>query len=158
MSGRLLSGRQAVYIDLGFLDELRTQFGARGGPFAQAYVIAHEYGHHVQDSRVRSPRAGTRRGPAGGIGADRVAGRLLRRRVGEPRRADGLYYGGDERRHRGRARAAAAVGDDRIQSETQGQVNPETWTHGSSAQRKQWFTVGFKSAKLAACNTFKGSL
>jgi predicted metalloprotease len=115
-----------VYIDLGFFDDLQTRFGARGGAFAEAYVLAHEYGHHVQDLTGTLGQRSSEQGAQGDI-------------------ADGLD-------------AAAAVGDDRIQSETQGQVNPETWTHGSSAQRKHWFSVGYRTGNAARCDTFHAQL
>ncbi len=87
---------QKIYIDLGFYDELRSQFGAQGGPFAEAYVIAHEYGHHVQH----------------------------------------------------------LLGDDRLQSEAGMQVNPESWSHGSSEQRQNWFLQGYQSGDPGRCDTF----
>ena len=141
-----------VYIDLGFFDELRTRFGAQGGPLAEAYVLAHEYGHHVQDMLGRSSAAApAQQGAQGRSVRDGAAGRLLRRRLGAPRHADRLH-----RRLRPQADvadaldAAAAVGDDRIQAETQGQVNPETWTHGSSAEREHWFTAGYRTGEPAS--------
>jgi predicted metalloprotease len=147
---------EKVYIDLGFYDELKERFGAPG-EFAEAYVLAHEIGHHVQkllgiEAKMRAaqqqnPGAANQLSVALELQADCFAGvwghSTQERNLLDPGDVDsGL-------------KAAAAVGDDRIQRMSRGTVNPETFTHGSSAQRMQWFQRGFQDGSIAACNTFQ---
>jgi uncharacterized protein len=146
---------EKVYIDLGFYDELRQRFGAPG-QFAQAYVLAHEIGHHVQkiigvESRVRQMDANNQGGQNAmsvrmELQADCFAGIWAH----STQQRD-LLDQGDVRSALG---AASAVGDDRLQKMSTGHVSPDSFTHGSSAQRMQWFQKGFDSGTIAACNTF----
>jgi predicted metalloprotease len=148
-----------VYIDLGFFDELKSRFGVNVTPFVEAYVIAHEYGHHVQDLLgVLDNIRGSQQGPESAsvrseLQADCYAGVWAAHAVDT-----GLIEQLTQQDINSGLDAAAAIGDDRIQQETQGQVNPETWTHGSSEQRRRWFSRGYENGKPAECNTFAGSI
>jgi predicted metalloprotease len=149
---------EKVYIDLGFYRELATRFGAPG-EFAQAYVIAHEVGHHVQNVLGIEPkvRAAQRRDPSSRnslsvkmeLQADCFAGVWARSAQERQLLDPGDLESG--------LRAAAAVGDDRLQQRSTGRVSPESFTHGSSAQRSHWFRKGLESGRLDACDTFAAS-
>jgi uncharacterized protein len=146
---------QKVYLDLGFWDELR-RFGA-SGDFAQAYVIAHEIGHHVQnvigiERKVRAmqqqnPQARNRLSVAMELQADCFAGVWAHTTTGRLTDQADIKTG---------LQAAAAVGDDRLQRMGRGYVTPDSFTHGSSEQRMSWFNRGYTTGKVGACNTFAG--
>jgi uncharacterized protein len=150
---------QAIYLDIGFLKQLQQQFGAQGR-YAQAYILAHEAGHHLQtlfgtERRVRAAEQSepSKQGElsiATELQADCYAG-VWSRLADEA----GNVSVGDAEVQQAQD-AAAAVGDDRIQRQTQGRVDPETWTHGSAAQRRAWFTTGRRTGDVNACTTFRG--
>ncbi len=150
---------EKVYIDLGFYQELRDRFGAPG-EFAEAYVIAHEIGHHVQnilgtDAKVRAQERGMSASQKNALSvrvelqADCFAGIW----AASTSQRDILEKGDVE----SALGAAAAVGDDRLERQAGVDVNPEKWTHGSSASRMKWFQIGMKTGRIDACDTFSAT-
>jgi len=153
---------RTIYLDLSFYDLLAAQYGAQGGPLAEMYVVAHEYGHHVQQLTGvfdRADRSGTGddsdsvrtelqadcyAGLWAGDAATTVdpdTGVTFLEPITQAELADALS-------------AAAAVGDDHIQQQSSGVVNPDTWTHGSSEQRQRWFMTGYRDGTVQSCDTF----
>lgn len=152
---------QTIYLDLGFYDLLQSRFGASGGPLAEMYVTAHEYGHHLQNmlgimsttERDAGAESGSVRlelqadcfaGMWAGAAATTIdpdRGVPFLEPIADAELADALS-------------AAEAVGDDHIQAASGGGVNPHTWTHGSSEQRQRWFLTGYEQGTLTACDTF----
>ncbi|WP_426595435.1 KPN_02809 family neutral zinc metallopeptidase [Cellulomonas sp. McL0617] len=156
---------QTIYLDVSFYDDLESQLGAQDGPLAEEYVTAHEYGHHIQQLTGvmdKAKRQGT------GADSDSVRTEL---------QADcyaGMWVGDatetidpdtgkpfldpiTQEQLQNALGAASAVGDDHIQKQSGGQVNPDAFTHGTSAQRERWFTTGYENGTLDACDTFSAS-
>ncbi|MFI7483772.1 neutral zinc metallopeptidase [Kocuria sp. M1R5S2] len=150
---------RSVYLDVGFFDELQRQFGAEGGPLAEEYVLAHEFGHHIQhqlgtlgyaQQDPQGPESGAVRVE---LQADCFAGLWANGASGDTSGAVQL----DEITPAQLAQAldaAEVIGDDRIQETMQGRVSPEAFTHGTSAQRQAWFTAGYETGDIARCDTF----
>jgi uncharacterized protein len=154
---------RTAYFDTGFFDVLRDQFGSSGGPLAQEYVVAHEFGHHVQDLAGVLGRAQQGAQGAGGNGvrtelqADCYAGVWAHYAAITKQESTGVPYLQplSDKDIQDALSAAASVGDDRIQQTATGRTNPESWTHGSSEQRQHWFTVGNQTGDPNQCDTFR---
>jgi predicted metalloprotease len=152
-------GDKTVYLDTGFFDDLIGKLGAQGGDAAEAYVFAHEFGHHIQNLTgvmAKVQAQGQQTGPKSGgvrleLQADCYAGVWLKHASADPSSPIQEITRDDLERA---VDAAAAVGDDRIQERMQGQVTPESWTHGSAEQRQKWLYQGFTSGDPNTCNTF----
>ncbi|MDO6641863.1 neutral zinc metallopeptidase [Shewanella sp. 5_MG-2023] len=151
---------QQVYIDLSFFEQLKNQFKAPGD-FAQAYVIAHEVGHHIQTLLGISSEVHAARSKLSAVEGNKLS-------VKQELQAD--CFAGVWANHANNSRqlletgdieegltAASAIGDDTLQKQSQGHVSPDSFTHGSSAQRVKWFQIGFASGNMESCDTFKGS-
>ena len=148
---------QRVYVDLAFYDELRQRFGAPGD-FAQAYVLAHEIGHHVQNLLGISDKVQAARQRGGEAEANALSVRLELQAdcfaglwAYHANRSRQILESGDVEEA---LRAASAIGDDRLQKQSRGYVTPDSFTHGSSAQRTRWFRRGLESGKFSSCDTF----
>lgn len=155
-------GDNKAYFDPDFFAQLETQFGSSGGPLAQEYVVAHEFGHHVQDltgtigKAQQDPKGAQSAAVRTELQADCYAGIWMRYASTKP------APGGSQPFLKPLVQsdlndalsAASSVGDDRIQKAATGRTNPESWTHGSSEQRQKWLYKGYQSADLEACDTF----
>jgi uncharacterized protein len=153
---------RTAYFDTGFFQELRTKFGAGNGPLAEEYVVAHEFGHHIQNLLGDSAQAQRDpKGPQSGsvrleLQADCYAGlwASFADKAPAPGGSQPLLKTLSDADVRDALSAASAVGDDRIQKSATGRVNPESWTHGSSAERQKWFLTGYRTGQVKACDTF----
>jgi predicted metalloprotease len=154
---------QTVYIDLSFYNDLQNRFGAEGGPLAEMYVVAHEWGHHIQNiTGIMNQAQRGDTGPASDavrleLQADCFAGAWAANASEVPDESGVPFLQPiTDAQIADALSAASAVGDDRIQEATQGQVTPHSFTHGTSEQRQRWFLVGFKQG-AGACDTFSAS-
>jgi uncharacterized protein len=141
---------QTIYLDETFFEELKTRFGAKGGEVAESYVMAHEVGHHVQNQLgifAKYDKSDNQNSVRTELQADCLAG-IWAGNI----RSDNII---DDKEIELAIDAASAVGDDSIQKKSGGGVHPETWTHGSSADRKKWFLVGYNQKNIQSCNTFE---
>jgi predicted metalloprotease len=153
---------QTAYFDTDFFDVLRDRFGSSGGPLAQEYVVAHEFGHHVQDLQgvlgraQQDPQGATGGGVRTELQADCYAGIWAHyAAITKQEGTDVTFLQPlSDKDIADALSAASSVGDDRIQEAATGRVNPESWTHGSSEQRQKWFTVGYQTGDPAKCDTF----
>ncbi|TQJ36420.1 hypothetical protein FBY36_3720 [Arthrobacter sp. SLBN-122] len=154
-----------AYFDPGFFQELVDRFGSSGGPLAQEYVVAHEFGHHIQNILGDLGRAQQDpQGPESGsvrteLQADCYAGLWAKYASTTPNPATGQPYLEPltQQDVNDALSAAASVGDDRIQKAATGRVSPEGWTHGSSEERQRWFTRGYQSGDIKQCDTFSAA-
>lgn len=151
-----------AYFDTDFFDVLVDRFGSSGGPLAQEYVVAHEFGHHVQnllgvlDGAQPGAQGATGSGVRTELQADCYAGVWAHYASITRQESTGVPFLEplSDSDIADALSAAAAVGDDRIQQASTGRTNPESWTHGSSAQRQHWFTIGYRNGDRNQCNTF----
>lgn len=153
---------QTAYFDTDFFEVLKTQFGSSGGPLAEEYVVAHEFGHHVQNLQgvlgraQEDPQGATGGGVRTELQADCYAGVWAHYAAITKQESTGVPYLQplSDKDIADALSAAASVGDDRIQQAATGQVNPHTWTHGSAEQRQKWFTEGYRTGDPDKCDTF----
>ncbi len=155
-------GDNKAYFDPDFFSQLETQFGSSGGPLAQEYVVAHEFGHHVQNltGTINNAQGNARGAQSGAVRtelqADCYAGIWMRYASSQPvpGSSEPFLKALTQTDLNDALSAASSVGDDRIQQAATGRTNPESWSHGSSEQRQKWLYTGYQSADLAACDTF----